>query len=95
MTPEAAVKAKIRKVLDSIGCWYCFPPANGYGRAGIPDVLICYKGKFLAIEAKAGKGRTTALQDRELKRISEAGGTAWVVREADLDTLKECIEGFV
>jgi hypothetical protein len=50
---------------------------------------------FIAIEAKAGKGTTTALQDRELKRIGEAGGIALVVNEEGLDTLARDLKTFV
>ena len=65
------------------------PPANGFGRAGIPDIVGCLNGRFFAIECKAGKGTTTALQDREISRINDAGGTAIVVNENNLaDVLK-------
>lgn len=78
-TPESKVKAAVKKELDTAGVYYFFPAANGYGHAGIPDIICCVKGRFLAIECKAGKGRTTALQDRELQRINEAGGAALVI----------------
>lgn len=79
MTPEAKTKAAVRKVLEQAEAYFFFPPANGYGRAGIPDVVACINGGFLAVECKAGKGRTTALQDRELAHIQDAGGKALVV----------------
>lgn len=90
MTPEARVKQTCRKVLDSFGddVHYFFPPANGYGRAGIPDIIVCAGGFFLAIECKAGKGTTTALQKRELELIEKAGGTAVVVREDGGEALR-------
>jgi hypothetical protein len=89
MTPEAKVKAKIKKVLDSVpGCYFFMPPANGYGRAGIPDFVGCLNGRFFAIEAKAGKGKTTALQDREIAQIKSCGGFAIVVNEVNVDELK-------
>ena len=89
MTPEAKVKKKVREILDDLGIYYFFPPANGYGRAGIPDVIGCFNGRFIAIECKAGKGKTTALQERELERIADAGGYSVVVNEDNLAELKE------
>lgn len=59
--------------------YYFMPPANGYGRAGIPDFVVCVSGTFVAFEAKGEGGKTTALQDRELQRINDAGGIALVV----------------
>lgn len=82
MTPEGRVKEVVKKLLDKLGVWYFMPAANGYGRAGIPDFICCVNGHFLAIECKAGKGKTTALQDRELRLIKQAGGTALVIWEA-------------
>jgi Holliday junction resolvase len=57
-----------------------FPATGGYGRSGVPDVVGCWQGRFFAIECKAeGKGgNTTALQRRELQRINEAGGVAFI-----------------
>lgn len=89
MTPEAKVKKKVREILDELGIYYFFPPANGYGRAGIPDVIGCFNGRFIAVECKAGKGKTTALQERELERIADAGGYSVVVNEDNLAELKE------
>lgn len=87
MTPEAKTKAAVRRVLDKYGAYYFFPPANGYGRVGIPDVVVCYKGLFIAIECKAGKNKATALQLRELQLIKDAGGFAMVCYEDDVSTL--------
>ena len=87
-TPEALVKAKIAKTLQELECWYFMPPANGYGRAGIPDFIGCMNGLLIAIEAKAGKNKPTALQLREIDRIKAAGGYAIVVNEENVDDLK-------
>jgi hypothetical protein len=92
MTPEGAVKAKIKDTLKELQCYYFCPPANGYGRSGIPDFVGCLSGMFFSIEAKAGKGRTTALQDREIQRIKDAGGIALVINESNIDTLKEKLQ---
>lgn len=74
------------------GCYFFMPPANGYGRAGIPDFVGCLNSRFFAIEAKAGKGKTTALQDREIEQIKSCGGFAIVVNEANVDELKTYLE---
>lgn len=90
-TPEGKVKAAVKKVLDEYGVYYFSPPANGYGRVGIPDIICCVNGYFVAIECKAGKGKTTTLQDRELAGIVEAGGVALVVNEDGVDALHHLI----
>ena len=87
MTPEAAVKRQIRKILETEGVYYAMPMGTGYGNSGVPDFLCCVAGKFVAIEAKAGKGKTTALQDANIERIGKAKGTALVINEQNIDTL--------
>ena len=88
MTPEAKVKAKVKTILKELQCYYFMPSANGYGRSGVPDFIGSLNGAFFAIETKAGKGTTTALQDREIQRIKDAGGIALVINEENLDSLK-------
>lgn len=91
-TPEKKVKDAVRKLLVEFGIYYFMPAANGFGRAGIPDIICCFGGRFIAIECKAGKGTTTALQDRELAAIRTAGGMAMVVNETNIDELKEKLQ---
>lgn len=80
-TPEGKVKDKVVAVLKREGIYYFFPATHGMGRSGVPDIICCVAGSFLAIECKAGKGKTTALQDREIDAIRTAGGVALVVNE--------------
>lgn len=92
-TPESKVKAKIKALLHEHGAYYAMPIGTGYGNSGVPDFLCCVQGKFVAIEAKAGKNATTALQDAHLKRVQSAGGSAIVVREDNLDELEKLLKG--
>lgn len=88
MTPEAKTKQRVRKILDDAGAYHFNPFGGGYGRAGIPDIVACVNGFFLAIECKAGKGKTTALQDRELEHIRKACGVTMVVYDNDEDMVR-------
>ena len=90
-TPESKVKKRVREMLDTLGIYHFMPPANGFGRAGIPDIIACMDGHFIAIECKAGKGTTTALQERELDRIHNAGGTTYIAREDNIDELQQIL----
>jgi hypothetical protein len=86
-TPEAKVKQRVRKLLEDYEVYSFMPATGGYGRSGIPDIVGCYKGCFFAVECKAGRGTTTALQDRELRRIQEAGGSTFVISENNINEL--------
>ena len=91
-TKEALVKKNVKQTLDALGIYHFSPPGMGLGRAGIPDIIACYNGLFLAIECKAGKGKTTALQERELNAIRTAKGLAFVINEENMNNLKELLQ---
>ena len=91
-TPEAKVKREVAQILKEYDAYYFFPPANGFGRSGIPDIIACYRGQFIAIECKAGKNTTTALQRRELLAIQDAGGYQLVINESNIDQVTAVLE---
>ena len=87
-TPESKVKDKLRKQLDAMGIYHFMPPANGFGRSGIPDIIGCFNGQFVAFECKAGKNIPTALQEREMRNIQAAKGWAFVINEDNVDNIE-------
>lgn len=91
MTPEGRVKAAVKTFLKAKGAWYCMPIGTGYGNSGVPDFLVCWRGRFIAIETKApGKrGNTTVMQDKQIMGIHQAGGSAVVV-----DDVNQLVEMF-
>jgi Holliday junction resolvase len=92
MTPERKVKARVEAILREAGAYYFFPATHGYGRSGVPDIIACLDGGFLAIECKAGKGKPTALQMRELDRVRTAGGAALLVNEETMYMVYDAIK---
>lgn len=98
ITPEARVKNKIKVYLKSIpNCWFFLPVSNGMGSMGIPDIMCCIAGRMVAIECKApGKEKNvTALQDRTLTAIREAGGVAFVASDVLTVILHLAKEGLI
>jgi len=90
-TPEGRVKAKVVQQLKALDAYYFFPATGGFGASGVPDVVGCYRGCFFAIECKAGNNKPTLLQDRHIKRISQAGGYSWVVNEKNVHLVTEAL----
>jgi hypothetical protein len=90
-TPEAKVKARIHAALKAAGAYAVNYIGGQYANNGTPDILACLDGRFIGIEAKAGRGKPTALQVRALRVIDEAGGLALCINENNLDYLKECL----
>lgn len=95
-TPEKLVKQKVVKLLKAQGVYYFSPMTHGFGRSGVPDIICCIDGKFLGIECKAGSNKPTALQEKEMQAIRDAGGRAVVINEHNLtllgDLLKEMVD---
>ena len=86
MKKEEDVKKVVKAILKSTpNCWWFMPPANGFGRSGVPDFVGHVSGNFFAVETKFGKGTTTANQEREIQAISQAKGQVWIVRETSVD----------
>lgn len=92
-TAEVKVKKRIRKILEESKTYFAMPIGTGYGNSGVPDFLVCHKGRFIGIEAKANGGQATALQLMNLQKIRDAGGTSLIVNEHNLDELKELFDG--
>ena len=86
-TPEKKDKQRVVAQLKELGAYYFYPTTGGFGSSGVPDVVCCYQGRFIGIECKAGKGKTTALQDKNLAAISAADGIALVINEENVDNL--------
>jgi hypothetical protein len=92
MTPEKKVKTAVVKILKEYAdLYYFYPVMGGYGASGIPDIVGCYRGKFFAIECKAGKGKTTALQEKNIAQIREAGGRVMVVNEDNIQEVRNML----
>ena len=82
---------KIIKYLKTLSQTFVWKEHGGmYGTAGIPDVICCHKGLFIAFEVKTDTGKATLLQEITLRRITEAGGKAVLVRS--LDEVKAVME---
>ena len=91
-TKEHKVKKKVTELLKQYEIYYFFPATHGYGRSGVPDIVCCIRGYFLAIECKAGTNKPTALQLREIERIQQAKGIAFVINEDNIEELHTTIK---
>jgi hypothetical protein len=68
---------------------------DGYGRSGVPDIIACYKGRFIAIECKSGDNKPTLLQLRNIEDIKRTEGYAIVVNESNIGALLALVKEIV
>lgn len=68
--------------------WWFKSHGGPMQRAGVPDLIVCYAGRFIAVEVKRPGEQPTSLQSATMQRISEAGGVSGVATSVDeLDDL--------
>ncbi len=77
---EKNIEKKIKTYLKSKGAYYFKHHGNQFSQVGVPDIIVCYKGRFIGIEVKNETGKTSPLQDVNLKMINDAGGIGIVAR---------------
>lgn len=93
MGSEKLFENKIKKYLKDQGCWYIkYWAGGGPTVAGVPDILACVNGLFVAIEVKAPNGKPSELQLHTISQIKGAGGVAMVLYPKDFDKFKRIVE---
>ena len=89
---ERDIVTAIKRYLLTLGDAVFFWKEHGsvYGTNGVPDIICCYKGRFLGLECKLPGGRLTKLQKRTIEKINRAGGVA--CRVESVEDVKRVIE---
>ena len=77
---ESQLTTKIKNFIKSKGAYVEKIFGGGFQASGVPDLICCYKGLFIAIEVKSpsGKGRASDVQKVKIRHIRESGGIALI-----------------
>lgn len=86
---ESYIQKKIIAALTEHGCYVVKHHGGRFSSAGVPDLLVCYNGAFIAMEVKRQGQKPTALQSHNLDLIRTAGGVACVVTSVE-EALHAC-----
>ena len=90
MTLERKIQAEIIAwVKKQDRCWICKYQAGPYSGTGIPDLLLCVAGRFVALEVKQKSGRVTPIQREVMRTMTLAGAICEVVHS--LSEAKEVV----
>lgn len=76
--PESSIVDACEAELDQRGAWHQKIWGSSLMARGIPDILACWQGRFIAIECKQPGRRPTRIQALVHHRIRQAGGTVVV-----------------
>lgn len=92
MAAEKNFENKVKKFLKEQNCYFLKYWGGGqFTKSGVPDILCCCNGSFVAIELKAPNGKPSELQLHNLKRIDEARGYALLLYPDKFDDFKRFI----
>ena len=92
---EKQIVTAILRYLKTVPCCFAWKEHGGiYGTAGIPDIIACIRGRFVAFEVKMASGRLTKLQEATIQKIKDAKGKAYKVTSVEevkkiLDNLED------
>ena len=93
MADEKNFENRVKAYLRESGCWFLkYWGGAAYTKSGIPDLLVCCRGRFMGVEIKAPGGKPTDLQIYNLRRIDTAGGLAILLYPKDYDLFKRLVE---
>ncbi len=93
---ESRLQRKIRKALESVypGSFWFKVHGGPFQKAGLPDLIGCVQGQFVALEIKQPGKHPTVLQQRIILRILAADGAATSVTSIDeaIQYVKDIVE---
>lgn len=88
---EKDIVNQIMRYLKTMpGCFAWKQHGGQFGTAGLPDIILCLNGRFVALEVKTPSGKLTKLQESTLTKIKDAKGEAYKV--TSLQEVKEILE---
>ena len=82
---EARIVKKALKLLRQEGGFWINLHGGPFQQAGLPDIIGCWKGRFVGFEAKrlGRKLKTSKLQEYVLKEIAKSEGISAVISSAE------------
>ncbi len=92
MGPEKTFENRVKAFIKAQDCWFVKFFANKMTKEGIPDVLSCINGYFVAIEIKAQNGKPSDLQIYHCEKIREAGGFAFILYPSGFNDFKKFVK---
>src|SRR5690349_8094333 len=72
--PEARLSRAIMAALRQRGAFVFKVWGSEHMMAGLPDILGCYRGRFIGVETKMPGNTTSRRQDYVISKIRQAGG---------------------
>ena len=92
---EKSFENKIKAYLKSIGAYFIKTHGDRFSKVGVPDIIACVKGHFVAVEVKAENGKPSDLQLYHHEQIQKAGGYSFLLYPKDFEDFKKVCENLL
>ena len=87
---EKVIQTNIIRHLRSMGAWVFNVHGSPYQQAGVPDLLVGYKGRFYAMEVKRPGRPLSPVQAKVIEEIRASGCIAG--RVESIEEAEEMLE---
>ena len=94
MTEEGRFQRKVLKWFEKNKIYAVKYNASEISKSGVPDVLTCIDGYFVAIELKKEKGVASDIQKYNVRQINKTG-VACVLRPSQFDEFTLIVDEFI
>lgn len=86
------LKGDVKNGVVGVGGWWLnFHGGSVYMPRGLPDIIGCFKGRFVALEVKRPGEQPRKIQEHTLKLLRSAGAVTGVVYS--VADVRQIIEG--
>lgn len=90
---ESQIQKKIIDYLESLDAYVV--KTIKCNRAGVADIIVCFRGHYIAFEVKAKGGKVSPLQLHHEQLVQESGGHSAVVYSVE-DVIRHLVNwGFI
>ena len=79
----------MRGYLNKVGAYVYKTMGGLFTKSGIADLLVCYKGYFIALELKSEDGKPSKLQIYNKKLVERAGGISMILYPHQFEMFKD------
>ena len=109
MAEEKRFEGKVKRFLHSVGIyaagtpkqdmineqhgWYLKHWGGGMSKSGIPDLIMCVNGIFMAPELKAPDGKPSDLQKKNISMINQGNGIGMILYPEGFEQFKNIVKG--
>lgn len=90
---ETQFKQEVQEYLNENNIYHIKYWGGGrFTKAGVPDLLCCINGRFVAVELKVNDNKASMLQEFNIKKIKMSGGIGMILYPDGFNSFKRLVK---